>query len=683
LDFEGGWYRDIVNDLFGPYLQSQYREDIQGIRAIGAILIMVYHIWIQKVSGGVDVFFVVSGFLMTGLLLRQFAREGRILPFQFWGQIVKRIAPSAYLVLLATIVLGFFFLPPPFWRDTLKELVFSAAHLENFQLMRTGVDYLARTNPPSPVQQFWALSMQVQFYVLLPILVVPLVMISARLRTLWPLLAGVISILIASFVYSVVATSENPTSAYFNTGARIWEFLAGALVALVLPWLRLGARAASILGFVGLFLLLGTGIFVPAVADFPGFVALLPVVAAMLLIVSGASPTHQSATGSFLASGPLVFIGASSFTIYLWHWPLFIYAQHHYDTTSLSFLQGMALMAAATGLALLTTKIVETPFRRIPKTKPLLAYAVGIVFFVPTVAAALGGMRHLDDLTREMLSKPATAPGVYFTGHAISIQDTAEGLELADFAAVKFDMTRVVKDGCQIEGSSRAIVACEFGDTSSDTVVALVGGSHASQWESVFSGVGQRHGFKLVTITRAACTLGYLEWLDDPCRDWNAGIVEKLAELEPLLVITISTRLDRFGRMDKAEYIPDAYVQKWAELNALGIPVLGIRDNPWFEQRPNACAWDNMDEISVCARPVEELFLEVNPAEKFAEQMPLFHSADFTHFFCADGRCPVYFDGKLMWRDSHHLTDSYMKYISLAVERSLGEQLPGLLPGIG
>ncbi|HEY6612166.1 MAG TPA: acyltransferase, partial [Pseudomonas sp.] len=160
--------------------QDTYRDDIQGVRAIGAILIALYHIWIHKVSGGVDVFFVMSGFLMTGVLIRQLESTNRIQPFVFWGNLVKRIAPSACTVLLATLLLGYFFVPEPLWTQFIKEVTYSAIQVENIGLMRNSVDYLARELPPSPVQQFWALSIQVQFYVFLPLILTLVLGLSKR-----------------------------------------------------------------------------------------------------------------------------------------------------------------------------------------------------------------------------------------------------------------------------------------------------------------------------------------------------------------------------------------------------------------------------------------------------------------------------------------------------------------------
>jgi peptidoglycan/LPS O-acetylase OafA/YrhL len=160
-----------MNKIFYVYVDSNnYRNDIQGVRAVSAMLVLVFHIWFQKVSGGVDVFFVISGFLMTGMLLRQYAKEEKLKPFKFWGGIVKRITPAAYIVLLTTFFFCYFFVPPVYWTAIIHEFILSAAHLENLLLIRREVDYLESGGVASPFQQYWALSIQVQFYIFLPFL---------------------------------------------------------------------------------------------------------------------------------------------------------------------------------------------------------------------------------------------------------------------------------------------------------------------------------------------------------------------------------------------------------------------------------------------------------------------------------------------------------------------------------
>lgn len=215
--------------MFDKYCSMGYRNDIQGVRALGAILIMIFHIWVNKVSGGVDVFFVISGFLMSFILLRGYFKDNIINPFLFWGSIVKRIAPSAYVVLGVTLFVSYLISVPNSLYGSINEIVYSSLHLENLQLIRKSIDYLASDSTPSPVQQFWALSLQMQFYFLLPLTILPLAYVSKRVNSSMPLIYGVIIVVILSFIYSIIETNTNPTRSYFNPIARAWEFFLGTL----------------------------------------------------------------------------------------------------------------------------------------------------------------------------------------------------------------------------------------------------------------------------------------------------------------------------------------------------------------------------------------------------------------------------------------------------------------------
>jgi peptidoglycan/LPS O-acetylase OafA/YrhL len=653
-----------VSGLWQLYARKTYRSDIQGIRAVSAILILAYHIWGGKVSGGVDVFFVVSGFLMTTVLLRRVAEEGHIVPLTFWAGIIRRIAPSAYAVLLGTFVLGFFFLPPQFWLVTINELLFAAAHLENFQLMRLSVDYLAKDNPASPFQQFWALSVQVQFYFLLPLIIGAGLFLSKKRGTLRPMAATVAAFCFASFLYSLFITSQAPSGAYFDTAARLWEFMVGALVAIALPYLRLSRRWATVASATGLAVLLFTGLLVPASLHFPGYIAALPVAGAVLLLIAGTSDAKPPVT-RLLANRYLALLGGISFTVYLWHWPVLVYTQHALDTTSLNFLQGMGMIATAIVLAVITSRLVENPMRRLPAVKAWPSYALGAACFALVALPGLGARERVLSLYEAMESEQLPV----FDGDLIELQNSAHGVSLPQFVAVGSDKSQTILN-C-LDGR-----ACESGDRESDRIVALVGGSHAAQWEPLFSEMGKRYGFKLVTMVQMSCALGYQSHMDEACKQYNAQIVERLAQLNPAFVVTNSTRLSRRPGSPAPESVPSTYAQQWRKITALGLPVLGIRDNPWFANDPSLCVWNNPEAASHCARPISELYLERDPALVYEGAIPLFHSADFSALYCTQDRCPAVFENRLMYFDTHHLTRSYISYIGQALERTLRKQVP-------
>ncbi|UXZ55436.1 acyltransferase [Halomonas sp. 7T] len=657
---------------------NSYRYDIQGIRAIGAMLVLIFHIWFQKVSGGVDVFFVVSGYLMTGILLRQYAKDEKLKILQFWANIVKRVTPSAYVVLVSTLLLSYFFISPVYWIATIHEFILSAGHLENILLMRREVDYLQSGDPASPFQQYWALSIQIQFYAFLPFLMVPLLYISSKMKSLTPLISGVFAVISASFIYSVFSTIVAPSTAYFNPLGRVWEFLAGSMVAVILPHLKLSKDLSVIFSLVGFVVLISVGVVIPRGWNFPGYIALLPVFAAIFLIVSGSAIEHKSIVNSLLTNKYLVMLGAMSFTIYLWHWPVLVFFQNYYETVDLGFMKGTIVIFLGIILAVITTSLIERPFRKIPKNKTWLAFATGLVFFIPSVALGLSVKYYFENLydVDPVFNKR------FFYEAGVYIQDDATELDYRYVTAVSKDLSEAMEkeNNCATQASDSDIILCEFGDTNAENIIALVGGSHVGQWEPFFTSLAEQHGFKLVTILKHSCSLGYKIVENNPtCDDWNAGIVDYLSNINPAVVVTNSTRSNRFRknrlvRNDPTEYVPAGYVQKWQEITALGIPVIGIRDNPWFENDPSYCVWKNREDASQCARPVEEVLLQTNPAEEYVGEIPLFISVDFTEMICDEGLCPAYFDGRLMWSDTHHLTRTYLEYVTPSLKELLQRQ---------
>ncbi|QNU61642.1 acyltransferase family protein [Vreelandella titanicae] len=668
-----------MNKTFEIYIgNNSYRNDIQGVRAIGAMLVLVFHIWFHKVSGGVDVFFVVSGFLMTGMLLRQYAREGKLNPLQFWGGIIKRVVPAAYVVLLITFFLSYFFIPPVYWRQTIHEFVFSAVQMENLLLIRREVDYLESETPASPFQQYWALSIQVQFYIFLPLFIKPLIHISNKIKSLAPMIVGISMLVSISLLYSIFHTSMAPDTAYFNPLGRAWEFLAGGLVAVLIPYIRLTKKFAFIISLLGIFILFSVGLALPKKLNFPGYVALLPVMAAIFLIIAGSVSEKNTVVSMLLSNKFLVMLGAMSFTVYLWHWPILVFFQHYYETTNLGFVKGMMVIVLGVLLAILTTLVIEKPFRRIPKARTWFAYMVGCVFCIPSVSLGLGAKYYLENLHDvEVVFKRE-----FFDGNRITIQNGATNLDYNYVTAISSDLGAIMdkNSDCFTEMDEATIVSCEFGDTSSDNVVVIVGGSHAGQWEPFFSYLANEYGFKLISIVKQSCSLGY-EIVEDnrSCKIWNENIIDYLAEINPDLVITNSSRSNRprENRLvvgDPIEFVPAGHVEKWKEITALGIPVIGIRDNPWFESDPSYCVWKNSREASECARPVEEVLLQENPANEYQDEIPLFISIDFTKLICEDRVCPAFFDERLMWSDTHHLSRTYLKYITLSLKRSLEMQ---------
>ncbi|WP_249266408.1 MULTISPECIES: acyltransferase [unclassified Pseudonocardia] len=341
--------------------RSRFRPELQGLRALAVVLVVVYHVWVGRVSGGVDVFFLITGFLIVGGLYRAGLRGG-VDVLATWKRQLSRLLPAITVVLAA----GAFLLPESRWIPTVRETVASLLFVQNWELAANAVDYAARNDAASIVQHFWSLSIQGQFYLVAPLLVAGVVIASQRDRAdLHTRLTGTLLVVGgASLAYSVYLTVVNQPLAYFHSLTRVWEFALGGLLALWIsriegrPELTAGARMA--LGWLGVLALVSCGVLLQVDRAFPGWAALWPTVAAALVIVAGRSG-HPLGADRLLAGPLLRSIGDLSFPLYLWHWPILVLALVYTGDERLSLGAGAVVIGVSFVLAWLTHRFVKRP----------------------------------------------------------------------------------------------------------------------------------------------------------------------------------------------------------------------------------------------------------------------------------------------------------------------------------
>lgn len=649
--------------MFDHYLRSEYRSDIQGLRAIGAIIIMVFHIWFNKVSGGVDVFFVISGYLMTAILLRAFFVSGTISPFPFWGGVIKRVAPSAYIVLAATLVASYFLSSPLLIHSVLHEIIASALHVENLQLIRQSVDYLAVDRQPSPVQQFWALSIQIQFYLVFPFIVIPLAYLSKKKGNSLPLFVGVALVILASFIHATLLIKDSPAISYFSPLARIWEFFFGSLAFLVVSHMK-AIRARTVLGVVGVAMIIGGAIFIPRGAAFSGAISLIPVIGAVLVIVSGAG--GNGLANRLLASKPLVFLGGISFTIYLWHWPIFIFYKTYFNIETIGLWQGVSIMIASVALAYVTNKYVEMPFRKIPRDKVIVNFSIGVLFFIPVVAAAFAFRYEVLATTRATVAALEDQIVTPFDGDGIYPAKQAFVPDRNRLLTIKQRVPAAYKEGCNQSATGTEVTTCDFGDVDADETVVLVGGSHAAQWITVLDEIGKKHQFKVVNMTKAECPLGVLADSNASCQVWNQAAIDKIITMQPAAVITNATRT----QVNDAEIVPKSYVDSWKAIASHGIEVIGVRDNPRFDFDVPECLYRQRNAVdpNSCAIERAQALAPINPATRYQDTI---QTIDMSEMFCTTDQCLTHFSDKIMYRDSNHISIEYAYFIQDNFEKKL------------
>lgn len=649
--------------MFSKYALNDYRDDIQGLRAVGAIIIMIFHIWFNKVSGGVDVFFVISGFLMTSIVLKGYFVDGTTSPFPFWGGVIKRVAPSAYVVLGVTLVASYLITSPLIIFGVLNEIIASALHVENLLLIRRSVDYLSAGGLPSPVQQFWALSIQIQFYLVFPFILIPLAYISKKTRTSFPLFLGVIMIILASFIYATLSIQNNPAMSYFNPLSRIWEFFFGSLAFLLVSnTTRIKYRTLQ--GAIGLTLIVGGAIFIPRGAAFSGPVSLVPVLGALFIIISGND--GSGLINKLLTHKFLVFLGGISFTVYLWHWPLLIFYQSYFGYESVSILQGSGLILMSIVLAYLTNRLVESNFKRIPREKVILNFSIGIFFFVPVVAAAIGLRYEVLTTTKNTIRELEHESIEPFTGDSIYLENKVFKPNRERLLTIKQRVPDPYQNGCNQGADKAEVITCDYGDLESNKVIVLVGGSHAVQWITALNEIGKKNSFKVINMTKAACPLGALEESNVSCHQWNKKAVAKIIALSPFAVITNSTRTD----VDKPEFIPKSYIDSWKVLAAHDINIIGIRDNPRFAFDIPACLFNNRHsmDLDACTIPRKTAFQPTDPTIYYQD---IIKNIDMSDMFCTPDRCIAQFSGKIMYRDAEHISIEYAYFVKDNLEDKL------------
>jgi peptidoglycan/LPS O-acetylase OafA/YrhL len=643
-----------------------YRPELQGLRAVAVALVVVYHVWFGRVSGGVDVFFLISGFLLTDQLVRA-AERGTLELGRRWSRTLARLLPCAVVVLVATVVAGALLLPEGRWPQTLREVVAAAVFLENWRLAADAVDYAARSNMASPVQHFWSLSIQGQFFLVWP-LVVALVALAARgdaTRLRGRLTVVSLGVFAASLTYSVLLTATNQPLAYVHSLTRLWEFALGALLALTIDAVRLGVRTRARLGWAGLVGLVACGAVLRVSTVFPGVAALWPTGCAALMLIAGRTGARFG-PDRLLASRPARYVGDLSYPLYLWHWPVLVFALVAAGRDRLDAVAGAAVVAGSLALAALTHHLVERPVRAVPREVGHRLAVGGLV--VVFLAAGLwqgdalrraegvgqvGDIRHPGALA--LLARPPEAAPLL--PPPVSVTEDWVRIERWDCTP----MTRFPMNVCAqpVAAPQRRIV--------------VVGDSHAQQLTGALVPIAARHHWQLIDIVRGACPFSTASEVvpdERDCLEWNAAAAAEIAELHPDAVVTLASRDVRAGL---TETTPPGFVAQWARLNELGIPVLAIRDTPRFDRSMPDCVQRSTSSGADPAAPPcgvarAAVYAPEPPWTHLRDVPPNVRFLDIANRVCGPDFCPAVLGNVLVYLDDNHLTASYATSMADLVE---------------
>lgn len=645
------------------------RQDIQGLRAIGALLVATFHIWVGRVSGGVDVFFVVSGFLLVGSLDRELRTTGGIDLPSFLSRLAKRLLPSSLFVVLIVLVSAPLWMPALGWKALTSHAIASTLYVENWFLARSSVDYLARDEVASPFQHYWAMSAQVQSLVVIGALMTVFGLLLRR-TTLDRQTASrtfLVVLMAVSLAYSIYATAANQPVAYFNTFARLWEFAMGGLVATILPHLRLSEGSRLIGGWIGLFLIVSCGVLLQVSTVFPGYAALWPTGGAALVLLCGGGE-HRFNVGRFLSLRPLTWLGDISYALYLWHWPLLIaYLTLSYRTVA-PIEAGFGILGLSIVLAWGTTRFVEKPFDRFRDAHIWRSLTVAGVAAGLLVAGAVAGRVYLRMIApADKLAKPDP---VHYPGAAVF-----DGGYVATLGAVPIkpgplwmqqDVSPLYARGCHESLTGDRLRSCNYGDASAPHVLALVGGSHSAHWVSALQIALEGTNWRMVTFTKSGCLLRSFSAGDtSSCAHWNAKLMKRLIELRPDMIFTLATH----GNNGAKEHVPRHFMDSWRTLVAHGIAVAAVRDNPWFEFVVPQCIQVNGPNSQRCRVP-RAIALASNPLGG-GPPFGHVHYLDLTNHICTATFCPTVTGNVVMYSDKHHFTNTYMRTLAPHLARQL------------
>lgn len=677
-----------------PRARSTYRPDIEGMRAVAVLLVLLYHAGLPWVPGGfvgVDVFFVVSGFLITGLLLREVEAEYRVRLVRFYARRAKRLLPAAGVVLVVTAVLTALTSPAVHQRTFGLDIASAAGYVVNWTLAARAVDYLAEDVAASPVQHFWSLAVEEQFYLLWPLLLVVTSRWIRRRASSAPrrvVAVALLAIAVPSFVWSLVATQANPQAAFFITSTRLWELGLGALVAVGANWLaKLRATMAKVLGWTGLAAVLAAGVLINAAVPWPGYAALLPTLGTAAMIAAGCA-LPAGGVGRLLAVRPAVWIGGLSYSLYLWHWPLLIAAQWYWGELS----PGASALATAASIvpAWLSLRCLENPIRYAPSLSKSnrLALSVGANFTLVGIASGLA----LMTLAAQPAAGPqesdggAGQPGALGAA-ALHASTENRGGSLGSLSTVAWftpqpaeapeSLPRAYKEGCQQTQADPKVVSCDWITGGGNTRVAVVGDSKIAQWESALEEVARTQGWKMVSQLKSTCALSAgVQLLDSgavhaSCVEWNSNVVDELLASAPDVVV-VSSRATRAladpqdTGSSSNEAMVDALATQWRKLTDAGIGVVVLLDNPSPPFSVYECVAENRDNLAVCAFDRSEaVSRSAAPVQlEAAGRVPGVQIVDLTQMICPEEQCVPIIGDVLLYRQGSHLTDTYVRTLS-------------------
>ena len=681
-----------------------HRDDLQGLRAVAVLLVVLCHAGVTRLQGGfvgVDVFFVLSGFLITGLLLKQ-AADGGVSLVEFYSRRARRILPAAALTLVVTDIVAYQLLNFVRAREVMWDSIWASLFAANVHFAQQGTDYFARAQPPSPLQNFWTLAIEEQFYLVWPSLLVTVLVgvgltrraraqrrhrhwhvTGSALRRLL-LVAGLITV--GSLCWSVYMAGS--MASYFSPLARAWELGLGAVLAIATTGRTVPAGLRTVLGWVGLAAIAAAGVLFTSDTPFPGSAALLPTLGAAGVIAAGVGGTPRLGAGRLLALPALRYIGDRSYALYLWHWPILIIAVD-YEGHELSTPVKLLLVAGAFALSIVTYRLYENPIRRMDWSPSACAFAfsasvaavVAVAAFslssidatIERRAAAAPSPRLSDEITAlakesakldgESANLELAAAGGALPRVVASVQAARRGAPIPsplypDVGGL-LDAGYKLPGGCAAGDGQSSSSICTLGASSSDRSIAVIGDSHAQMWMPAILAMAEKDRWKVVPFIKSACTPA--RWIgglgSSDCRAWYGWATEHAAALHPKVTIVTGAYAGATGR--EADAVITGVGSIARRLRRASKHVVVVGDPPIQEREPVDCVLARHATMQTCTT---SWGLDQQSTVRAVSDLADRDGAGFmdtTGWFCFQSECPLVIAHRIAFFDRAHITQVY------------------------
>jgi peptidoglycan/LPS O-acetylase OafA/YrhL len=663
-----------------------FRPDVEGLRAVAVAVVVLYHANVPGITGGyvgVDVFFVISGFVITGLLLRERSGTGTTSLLSFYARRCRRILPAATLVIIVTAAAAYPLLGFVIANNVADDGRWAAAFLANFHFAASGTNYLSASFPPSPLQNFWTLSVEEQFYAVFPVLLLVLTRLRLRLHFEARLAIALVAIIIGSFTLSVLQTSTNPTVAYFSPFTRAWELALGGVIALATRRLCVvPVPVAAGMTWLGMGAIVVTAFTFTAQTAYPGSLVAIPVLGAALVIAGGAAQPRHGAE-ALLRRLPFQWLGQLSYSLYLWHWPILVLAAESRGLNSLPAPQSLWWVALAMVASVGSYLIVENPIRHAQLLTRVrgasIALGVGLVSVTIGIMTVListhgGSDQALAGTSLENNALVPLATVRQLVTEAGAIHTIPQNLQ-PPVSAAFFDFG-VPKSwgGCSATYAQTTIPSCTFGDPHGTHTIVLMGDSHALMWAQAINDIAIRARWKFVLLAKAGCPstllpVAYPPGLGSPagrwpaCDRWRQVAIQRVNQIRPsLLVLTQAVHAQSSGKLYSAADWKRGLEETINRTRSPSTTTVVLGNIPQLPQSAPDCLARHVDSVQACAFPPDPTLVPYNHAEQSAAAATGADYIDVTPWFCSR-TCPSIVSHYEVYVDAVHVTNTYARFL--------------------